>query len=110
MSNLLEFNHTGEVVGVKEPIVHSLNKTEVIVPSIPEVYNEVEGRRNVLLMGDGLGDLGMIDGFDIDELVTIGFHNDESDSDLAEYTSAFDLVISKDSEMDEVNKLIREAF
>ncbi len=110
VSNLLEFDEKGSVIGVKKPIVHSLNKQEVLVKSIPDVYDAVKERKNVLLMGDGLGDLGMVEGFAYDELVSVGFYNDAEDGERKEFEEAFDILISDDREMDSINEIISTTF
>lgn len=111
ISNLFEFDEEGKVIGVKEPIVHSLNKDEVLIKESP-VFAEVQDRKNVLLMGDGTGDLGMIEGFDYDEMLAIGFYNldYEKEGALDAYKQAYDLLITGDASMEEVNKLVKEVL
>ncbi len=109
VTNLFEFDTDGKVTGVKKPIVHSLNKYEVIIKGLP-VYEEVKERKNVLLMRDGLGDLGMIDGFDSNELLTIGFYNTDYqvNDELKLYQASFDAIITGDGDMNPVNTLINK--
>jgi 5'-nucleotidase len=107
VTNLFEFDEQGKVIGVKQPIVHSLNKYEVLIKGLP-VYEKVKERKNVLLMGDGLGDLGMIDGFDYDELVSIGFYNQDYqvNDELKNYQDSFDAIITSDGDMHHITSLI----
>ena len=61
-------------------------------------------------MGDGIEDLGMIEGFDAENLLKIGFYNDESEGDINDYKRSFDMLITKDSDMGSVNRLLRNLF
>ena len=107
ISNLYEWNSDGRVIKVKEPIIHCMNKDETSVKSLP-IYNELLKRKNVLLLGDGLGDLGMIEGFDYLTLVKVGFLNENVEENLESYKRSFDVVITEDGSFEFVNKLVRE--
>jgi len=95
-------------VGVKEPIIHSLNKDETIIQDFPLIYEKVKDRKNVLLMGDNLEDTGMIEGFGYDYLIKIGFLNEMVNENLEEYKRVFDVLIINDSSMAYVNTLLKE--
>ncbi|MEN7982589.1 MAG: hypothetical protein ABFQ65_04025, partial [Nanoarchaeota archaeon] len=75
VSNLFEWNSDGKAIKINQPIIHSMNKDESTVENL-SIYKELENRKNVLLLGDGLGDLGMIKGFEYDNLISIGFLNE----------------------------------
>lgn len=102
VSNNFDFDKQGAVTGVQKPIVHSLNKSEVILDQLPEVHRQIEKRKNVLLMGDGLGDLGMIDGYDFDTALSIGFYNDTDPKYLEAYKQGYDWLITGDGSMEGV--------
>jgi 5'-nucleotidase len=53
-------NDEGKAIGFKEPIIHSLNKSETILKDLP-VYAQIQERKNVILLGDTLGDVQMIE-------------------------------------------------
>lgn len=95
----------GYAIGVKEPIIHLLNKYETVIQNYP-VFETIRERKNVLLLGDGVDDLGMVEGFDYNHLLTVGFLNDNVKENLARYQEAFDVVIPNDGSMDYVNKLL----
>lgn len=107
VSNSYEWDKEDNAVSVKEPIIHSFNKTEMILNKFP-FFNEIKDRKNVLLLGDGIGDLGMIEGFDYDNLIKIGFLNENIDENMEVYKKNFDIVILNDSDMRYVNKIIKE--
>lgn len=61
-----------------------------------------------MLLGDSLGDLGMIIGFDYNNLLKVGFLNEDVERDLKEYKENFDVIITNDSNMDYVNNIIKQ--
>ena len=65
-------------------------------------------RKNVLLLGDSLGDLGMIEGFEYDNLISVGFLNENIEENLHAYKENFDIVIMNDGSMNYVNGLIKK--
>jgi len=105
ISNFFDFDDNGSVVKVQEPIIHSLNKYETVVKDYP-VYKEVENRKNVLLLGDPIDDIGMVEGFDYDEIIKIGFLNDKIEENKQEYLENFDVVIINDGDMGYVNEVM----
>lgn len=107
ISNLFIFDETGKVTGVKEPIVHSLNKYEVVVKEFP-IFEMIKDRKNVLLLGDGLDDVGMIEGFDYDNLIKIGFLNENVEENMETYKKLYDVVILGDPGIDFVDNLVHE--
>lgn len=104
VSNNYVWDKKENAVGVKEPIVHVFNKDETALPD--DIHKKVEDRKNVILLGDSLGDLGMIEGFNYDEIIKIGFFNFGDESDLEEYKEKFDVVITGDGNFDYVNELM----
>lgn len=107
VANMLIFDKNGRFIKVKEPIIHSLNKHETELKKLP-VYKELLKRKNVLLLGDSLGDLGMIEGFDYDNLIRVGFLNENTDKNIEEFRKGYDVVILNDGKMDYVNKLLKK--
>lgn len=106
VTNLFEWNEDGRAVRIKQPIIHSMNKDETTLESLP-IYNELKDRKNVLLLGDGLGDLGMIKGFEYNNLISIGFLNEKFEEQMEEFKKDFDVVITGDGDFKFVNELIR---
>jgi 5'-nucleotidase len=60
----------GKAIAIKEPIIHSFNKGETVVKDSP-IYEEIKERKNILLLGDSLGDVRMADGFDYENILKI---------------------------------------
>jgi len=107
ISNTLGWDKVGNFTGVEEPVIHSLNKDETIVRQFP-VFKKIKNRKNVLLLGDNIEDIGMISGFDYKNLIKIGFLNKDVSQNLENYSKNFDIVVSNDSEMTYINILLKE--
>jgi HAD superfamily hydrolase (TIGR01544 family) len=107
ISNLFIFDENGKVTGVKKPIIHTLNKYEVVVKEFP-IFETIQNRKNVLLLGDGLDDVGMIDGFEYDNLIKIGFLNENVEENMEAFKKIYDVIILGDPGMDFVDTLVRE--
>ena len=109
VANSFEFDERGKAVKI-ERIIHVLNKHEMEIEGL-EIYDELLNRRNVLLLGDSLGDLGMIEGFNFENLIKVGFLNG-SEGDLESYKEGYDVVIvgseNKEGDFGFVNELVGE--
>ena len=61
----------------------------------------------MILLGDSLGDLGMIEGFEYGHLLKIDFLNSDYDQSRSAYEKSFDVVLEGDGDFGFVNDLIR---
>ncbi len=107
VANLFEWDETGNAVNVKKPIIHGMNKNETAIQKFP-VFKIIKNRKNVLLLGDSLGDIRMIEGFNYDSLIKIGFLNDNVENNIEYYKKNYDIIILNDSSMDYVNELLKQ--
>ncbi|PIO07664.1 hypothetical protein COU59_03075 [Candidatus Pacearchaeota archaeon CG10_big_fil_rev_8_21_14_0_10_34_12] len=107
ISNELNYDSNGKFIGVKK-IVHVLNKDESAIKNFPKIYKKVEKRKNVLLLGDGIGDVDMVHGFEYDNLIKIGFLNENIEKNLEEFKKHFDVVLTGDQDFSFVNKFVRD--
>lgn len=105
ISNLYEWNSDGKAIGIKEPIIHAMNKDETAIQNYP-VFETIKNKKNVLLIGDSLGDIGMVKGFDYNNLIKIGFLNENVKENIKKYKKNFDVVITEDGSFNYINKLI----
>ena len=104
ISNQFIWDDKGKAVGAKEPIIHSFNKDGTLLANY-DFFHKIKSRKNVLLLGDSLGDLGMITGFDYDNLLTVGFF-EESPEVLDEYKKYYDILLLNNGSFDFINKLL----
>lgn len=105
ISNRYEFDKKGKAIKIIEPIIHTFNKTETSVKELP-IYKELLKRKNVILLGDNLGDVGMIEGFPYKNLIKIGFLNESIGTRLKEFKENYDVIITNDGDMSYVNNLL----
>lgn len=109
ISNSFEWDKEGKALAIKEPIIHGMNKRETAVKDYP-VFEKVKERKNVLLLGDNLDDIDMIEGFDCDNLISVGFLNKDVDRNLQYYKEKYDIVVSNDGSMEYLNRLLKDMF
>jgi len=107
ISNSFKWDKGGNAIGINKPIITMMNKDETIIKDFP-VFEKIKNRKNVILLGDGLGDLGMIEGFDYDEIITIGFLNEDVDKNLEAYKQGYDVVVVGDGDFEKINGLLGE--
>ena len=96
------------MISIKEPIIHTFNKDETVVVDLPEIYQAIKNRKNLLLLGDSVSDATMASGFAYDNLLKIGFLNFGYDKDETIFTDNFDIVLTGDGDLSYVNELLRE--
>lgn len=80
----------GVASGVGENIIHSLNKNEVALPD--EIKKKLVGRDKVILLGDQVSDLMMVDETMHSDVLKIGFYSSRSEVDVNQFASKFDIV------------------
>ncbi|NVP17199.1 hypothetical protein HUU51_00605 [Candidatus Gracilibacteria bacterium] len=106
ISNSFIWDDNGIAIGYNKPVIHVFNKDETVLKDFPQIYDEIKSRKNVILLGDSLGDPGMIAGFDYDNLLKIGFLNDNIDELLEEYKKNYDVVIVGDGDFEFINEIL----
>ncbi|KAM7381588.1 hypothetical protein PAMA_012430 [Pampus argenteus] len=107
ISNYMDFDHTGALRAFKGQLIHTFNKRDGALSQAAHL-TELQGRPNVLLLGDSLGDLTMADGVSEPEnILTIGFLNDQVEERKESYVNSFDIVLVKDETMDVPNGILR---
>jgi len=106
VTNKFNWDKNGRAVSTKEPIIHCMNKDETVLKKIPKVYKSTKNRKNVILLGDSISDLGMIEGFNYLNLLRIGFLNFDYDKSKEDYAKKFDVILEGDGDFNFVNTLI----
>ncbi len=113
ISNVLQFDKMGVTCWFKNKVIHSFNKSEAVIKDFPKIYQKIKNRKNVILMGDSLGDPYMIDGFEYKNLLKIGFLNNRSDISLEDepelfnsFKENYDIILSWDSNLQFVNNIL----
>ena len=107
ISNTIEWDKKGNAVGIKQPIIHSLNKDEAILKDHP-IIRRIWSRKNVLLLGNNVGDVHMIKSFPYETVIKIGFLNDTIEENLHAFRKHYDVVITHDGSFNFLNTLVQE--
>ena len=100
----------GIAKGIEGEIIHALNKDEWVFSKFPELREKLEKRKNVILIGDGLGDAEMVQGSNHETLLKIWILTLETPELLKAYEEAFDLVLIGDDDFNEVGALFDELW
>ncbi len=107
ISNSFLRDKHGKVLGIKDPIIHSFNKGEAAVFDLP-IYNKIKERKNIILLGDSLGDADMAQGFNYKNIIKIWFLNHDTPENRKQFQEKFDLIILNDWPMDEINVILKQ--
>lgn len=107
ISNKYIWDEKGYAINFVKPHIHSFNKNETALKD-SLFYPKIKNRKNVILLGDSLGDVKMVEGFEYNTLLKIGFLNFDVEKHLDEYTKHYDVVITNDSSMKFIYDLLKE--
>lgn len=108
IGNAFIWDENDKAVGVREPIVTGMNKDETLIQNFP-AYKVVKDKPNVILLGDNIGDVGMVHGFDYENLLKIGFLNDDPAGKLIpEFEKNYDALILDDGPFDYINNILEQ--
>lgn len=109
IANFLEFDSFGSMIGYSKPVIHSCNKgfTSVIGN---HVFQKIKARKNVVLFGDLVEDVKMVEGLDCQQLLKVGFLNEQLEQLMSAYEKHFDVVILGDGTFEGANKILKRIF
>lgn len=109
VANYLEFDENDQFSGFKGELIHTFNKSGKFVQDDIEWCRKTHNRKNVILLGDMIGDLTMADGVvDPSTSLNIGFLNCNYEELLDTYLDHFDIVLDNDHTMDVANVIVAE--
>jgi len=104
VSNFFQFDQEGKATGIQDTIIHSLNKHEVETRNL-SFYPTIENRKNVVLLGDSIDDLGMVAGFTCKNIIRIGFQNEREEDTT--FIESFDITITDDGDVNAITELVQ---
>jgi HAD superfamily hydrolase (TIGR01544 family) len=107
VSNFMRFDDNGVATSFIGTPITTFNKNEFAAAPGDNTHT-TQRRPNVLLLGDSLSDVDMVNPSLHSQVLKIGFLNDNVDRDLERYKAAFDVVITNDSDMSFVSRLVGE--
>ncbi len=105
ISNFYDFDKTGNIKGYKGTIIHTYNKGEIAIAK-DKHYSKIKEKKNVILLGDSLGDVSMAGSLNHEAVLKIGFLS--GDKDLGAYKKVYDVLVLNDGSLEFVIKLIKE--
>lgn len=110
LSNHLVFDgKEGVATKFKHKNIHTFSKKEVALQDIHlDWASAVFERKNVIVVGDSIGDIHMAEGVKHDCVLKVGFLNDDHLDSLDAYMESFDVVLKEDNSMDFLISLIEE--
>lgn len=103
LSNFIKFENE-VAVGFEDNIIHSLNKNEVSLPK--EVKEKIKNRNNIILMGDIISDIKMIEESKRNLAFKIAFLEENIKDNLPLFKENYDMICTNNTDFFEVNKLI----
>lgn len=106
ISNFFEFNEFGRAIGYTKPIIHNLNKRNVLIYAFSQ-HKDISDRKNIVILGDSVEDAKVVNNIDDGCTIKIGFLNDNSNELIEKYSEIFDVIILNDSSLNYVNDLLR---
>lgn len=109
VANYLEFDKNDHLSGFQGELIHTFNKNGRFVQDDIEWCRKTQNRKNVILLGDMVGDVTMASGIvDPNISLNIGFLNCDYEELLDTYLDQFDIVLENDQTMDVANAIIAE--
>jgi 5'-nucleotidase len=72
------------------------------------MYHKIEHRKNIILLGDSLGDSNMAQEFDYNAILKIGFLNMNTEENLEKYKEHYDVILTNDSSTEFILNLLNE--
>ncbi|CAF3990551.1 unnamed protein product [Rotaria sp. Silwood2] len=92
VSNFINYDNDGKLLAFSDKVIHSFNKNEHEI-SDTSYYQTILTRPNVILLGDSLGDVGMIGGMkNLKQILKIGYLNQSTPEKLVVYKNVYDIV------------------
>jgi cytosolic 5'-nucleotidase 3 len=107
IANFFDFGEDGKAKGYKGKLIHVLNKGEVDLNN-HDYVKEIKERKNVILLGDMIGDSKMAEGIEHDMVLKIAFFNENGENRKREYEKHYDMLILDDGPMNDVNEIIKK--
>jgi len=104
VSNFLKFNNQ-QLIGFKSNIIHSLNKDLINLPK--QLLDLIKYKDKVILFGDSISDINMSSGIDKDNLLSIGFLEDNIKLNLNKFKQTFDVVATDNTSLNDITKKIK---
>lgn len=108
ISNYFKYDQDGKAIGYNaDQIIHTFNKNETSIANHP-YSKKIISRKNVILLGNSMGDTTMADGIETDTLLKIGFLDqpNKDGNHLPSFLDSYDVVITNGGDFSYINEII----
>lgn len=106
ISNIIEFDNNGDMKKNNGKLIHTLNKN-VSSHITDKISQKIKDKEYILLFGDLVEDINMIEQEKLNKAITIGFLNKNIEENFDFYKKNFDVVLTKeDATFQEVKKIL----
>ena len=103
ISNFIEFKDD-KMLPFNSNMIHSLNKNLTVIPD--NLRKKICNKKSILLIGDLIEDILMVQKADLYKTLTIGFLETKINENLNFYNKNFDIVFTENSSFKDIESLI----
>lgn len=109
ISNMILFDEEEKACAFSEPLIHTFCKNSSVIQKEASFFHEINGRVNVILLGDSMGDIHMDVGVERDgPTLKVGYYNGSLDDIAAKkhYEEVYDIVLVHDPTLNVAQKIV----
>ena len=86
--------------GISHDIIHSMNKKDIVLSQ--KIEEIIKGRNNVILFGDNMNDINMVNKEKYEKVISVGFVNKENTKYTEEFSKIYDIILNEDEDFNTV--------
>lgn len=102
ISNMLKFDNN--LIQIEGNLVNSTNKNNISIPN--EIKEKIKKRKTIILFGDQISDLTVLNNFEFENKISIGFLSSDTNKYFEKYKQYFDLVCTECESYENINKIL----
>ncbi len=103
-SNMLKFSDD-KIIPSIDNIIHSMNKNDIELPK--DYYEKINGKDNVVVIGDQLSDLNMVKKLPKENTISFGFLESNVDENKKLFEDCFDVTLTNNESFDSIIKTLK---
>lgn len=104
ISNFIKFDNTMTMLPFNDKIIHTSNKDINLLPI--NVANKIKDKNYILLFGNLIEDLNMVNKEDLSKTISFGFLEKNVDMNINRYRNSYDVVLTDNSSFDDVEGIL----
>lgn len=106
VANRFNWDESGKAISTKGKVITSSTKSGELLLDYPEITKAIQGRDNIILMGDGFDDVDMVEGIKFRNIIKVGFLNLETSENTLKFKEYFDIIIPGDAGLEGFNEWV----